>query len=255
MTDIYRVLSRAECALAPARRLTNAPTKRAALFLHHTVTATTTDPCADWRVVQRVAFGRGFADISYTFGVHPSGAVMEGRSPSAVGAHTEKHNSTAHAIVLIGNYDEAEPPPAMLGAVRWLRAEMVRRGLLTADHSFRPHSAVKATACPGARVRARFAEFAPAPQPNPEELALQIPGYFKTLVAPNGGWWHAARDGGVFAVDDGRGSQVAPFYGSAANLLPIGAKVVDFVPHGHGYAFVVQHSDNDVTGYHFPGTA
>lgn len=149
----HRIVSRAEAGLAaPRKKLAAAKTLRAELFLHHSVTPPTPDdPLGAWRKVQDAAFGRGFDDISYTFGVHlATGTILEGRSPSAVGAHTESYNATAHAIVLIGNLDAPDPPTMQaVDAVRWLRTQMVARQLLTSGHRFRPHRAVKATACPG----------------------------------------------------------------------------------------------------------
>lgn len=167
----------------PTKRLTAAPRLRKLLYLHHTVTPTSLDWALDWRKVQRVAFDRGYADISYTFGVHWSGVAMEGRAPNVLGAHTEGYNSTAHAIVLIGNYEVSEPTVEMINAVRELRAHMVATGLLTDDHVFRYHRMTSSTACPGAKVRNRWSDFTrlwvpPAPPSNTDLEDFMLPPTF-----------------------------------------------------------------------------
>lgn len=168
MSD-HRIVSRAEAGVEPPRRpLVAARARRAELFLHHSVTPPVPDdPHEAWRKVQDAAFGRGFDDISYTFGVHlATGTILEGRSPSTVGAHTEGYNPTAHAIVLIGNLDDPDRPTMQaVDAVRWLRSQMVARDLLTSAHRFRPHRAVKATACPGRYTVAIWPEWTVAWQP------------------------------------------------------------------------------------------
>lgn len=165
-----KIVTRAEAGLAnPKKPLSPASRQRALLFLHHSVTRVTPDPRADWRRVQAAAFSRGFGDISYTWGVHPNGTVLEGRSPATAGAHTEGYNSTAHAICLIGNYDtEYHPTDAVIAAVQNLRVHLVNAGFLTSAHDFRYHRQVKATDCPGKRAIARFADFAAKP-PAPAE--------------------------------------------------------------------------------------
>lgn len=131
------------------------------LWIHHSVTPVTTDPLADWRHVQAVAFGRGFSDISYNFGLHPHRAeVLEGRLLKWVGAHTEGRNSISFGVVLIGNYENQKPTRGQIDSFRWLRHELVARGVLTRDHRLGYHQQTKPTACPGRNVVASFREFA-----------------------------------------------------------------------------------------------
>lgn len=153
-----RIVTRTEAGLAaPRKAIPPGPSTRKRLFLHHSVTPLSSDPLADWRTVQAAAFGRGFADISYTWGIHlPSRCVLAGRSPHVVGAHTEGFNETAHAVVLIGNYENDSP--MNLDVIGELRAELVRAGWLTPDHTFDPHRAVQQTACPGSKIVARWAD-------------------------------------------------------------------------------------------------
>lgn len=153
-----RIVTRTEAGLAvPRKAIPPGPSTRRRLFLHHSVTPLSSDPLDDWRKVQAAAFGRGFADISYTWGIHlPSRCVLAGRSPHVVGAHTEGFNDTAHAIVLIGNYENDSP--MNLDVIGELRAELVRAGWLTSDHIFQPHRTVQQTACPGSKIVARWAD-------------------------------------------------------------------------------------------------
>ena len=204
-----RIVSRVEAGLAaPKRAIAAARASRRELFLHHSVTTITGDPFADWRAVQAAAFARGYADISYPWGVHPCGTILEGRSPFVEGAHTEGHNRTGHAIVLIGNYHAPEPRPKpikptgeQIEAVRWLRTHLVAEQLLTADHTFQPHRAVKKTACPGSHALARWIDIAgplppPTPQPSPPiwspplEVDVNIqPVHIEIPVDADGNGW------------------------------------------------------------------
>lgn len=176
--------TRAEAGLQPPKKsISPAPKLRSKLFLHHTVTSTGLDWGLDWRKVQRVAFERGMADVSYTFGVHWSGVRLEGRSPAVEGAHTKNFNRTAHAIVLIGNYETSEPTAEMIQAVRELRYEMVQGGLLTSDHTFGYHRQVSATACPGVKAYSRFSDFSrlwtpPSTEPTPDQEDYMLPPTF-----------------------------------------------------------------------------
>lgn len=117
------------------------------LYLHHTVTTPTGDPYADMRTVERIGRQR-FGIFSYSYAVHPDGTCMEGAGDTR-GAHTGGHNSTSLAVVLIGNYETSRPTDAQIATVGQLRGDLVARRRLTAGHRFRPHRAVKQTACPG----------------------------------------------------------------------------------------------------------
>ncbi|MGH2811486.1 MAG: peptidoglycan recognition protein family protein [Actinomycetota bacterium] len=186
-----RIVSRHEAGLAPPR----GPIPRIRLpapegiFIHHTVTRVTADPAADWRYVQSIAFGRRdayFYDVSYSFGVHSSGTILEGRGWGAYGGHTVdkahgiNYNDKSHAIVLIGNYHPPANGPDVvtliqLEAVRWLIAEGIQIGAVPLAPKIRGHRDVHATACPGATAYALLPEFRkpwiptePPPPPEPE---------------------------------------------------------------------------------------
>lgn len=190
----------------PSRKIPLAPRLRNRLYLHHSVTASTSNYRRDWQRIQDVAFDRGFADISYTFGVHVSGVALEGRSPSVVGAHTEGYNTTAHAIVLIGNYNIMQPSTAQINTVRELRQLMVVTGILTPDHAFRYHRQDIKTECPGMNAIRKFNEFAhpyipgqPMPQPPMFNPAIPLRPIVATMTDEHtGGFWQLADDGSVY---------------------------------------------------------
>ncbi|MEA2974224.1 MAG: peptidoglycan recognition protein [Actinomycetota bacterium] len=130
------------------------------VFLHHTVTDSgPEDQEAELaRTVQQIAFDRGFADISYSFLVFPTGHVFEGRGFGKVGAHTLGHNSTSYALSLVGNYEIEPMTDAQVESVRGMIAEGQRQGFIAADFTLRGHKQVDATACPGAHAFARIPE-------------------------------------------------------------------------------------------------
>lgn len=127
-------------------------------FVHHSVTdapKTAASAAAlrkleqeHMRLLQTIAFDRGFNDISYSYVIFPSGEVYEGRGKQIVGAHTIGHNNEV-GIVFAGNYDTDTFTAAEKSALVWLRTELgVVKGPL------HPHCSVYATECPGTHVRA-----------------------------------------------------------------------------------------------------
>lgn len=123
------------------------------IFIHHTVTNPTGDPCADARTVERVLDQRKLDGYSYL--AHPSGVMLEFAGHNR-GEHTSNHNSTSFAISLIGNYDMMQP--TLIQLVNCARTINLLRlgGFVHPDLSqvkIRSHADVKATACPGANMR------------------------------------------------------------------------------------------------------
>lgn len=117
------------------------------LFLHHTVTPQWTGVDAARRL-DRIALGRGFAEISYSWLIDVDGNQIEGRGWGYQGAHTAGFNSTAHGISLVGNFQADRVPERMVQAL----AGLVRRhgaqdrgpGRIT-----NVHRDVAPTSCPG----------------------------------------------------------------------------------------------------------
>ena len=124
-------------------------------FIHHTVTAggkrTRAQEKAHMRELQRIAFSRGFADISYSFVIFPSGRIYKGRGWGVVGAHTEGSNSVAHAFCFVGNFERDRPTPQALESAAHLHRYGVRRGHIRRNGFIEGHREAPgaATACPG----------------------------------------------------------------------------------------------------------
>lgn len=178
-----RIISRAEWGAPPVIAGRMGAVKR--MFLHHTATGNSGDERADMRRIRQIGLNRGFADISYSFIVFPSGNIYEGRGWGRVGAHTSGFNSTSYAISLAGNYETQPMTDAQVNACQWIIAEGTRRGYLArAGLALFGHRDVRATACPGRNAYARLDAIrsgvpivtgpapSPAPIPRPAPPAL-----------------------------------------------------------------------------------
>lgn len=120
------------------------------LFLHHSVTPQWVGAPAA-RNLQRIARERGFLDISYSWLGDRQGNEIEARGWARQGAHTLGHNSTSHALCLVGNLDVVPLPDGMVRAAVRITRRHARYG---PGRITRPHSAVSATTCPGRYARA-----------------------------------------------------------------------------------------------------
>lgn len=193
----HRIIPRAEWGArydngAGSRKL---PAREA--WLHHTVTiapdtvAPFDDEVASMRDLERIGqsrFGRG---ISYTRLVFPGGNVYEGHSIDRIGAHTAGHNTVAVAYSLVGNYEVADMPDAMVDAVAWALAHDFLNGWIDAVPLDGGHRDLKATACPGRFAYALIGEInrrakahvdgaiglppAPTPVPGPAPTPTPVP--------------------------------------------------------------------------------
>lgn len=109
---------------------------------------------------------RGWCDLGYNFLVDRFGRVFEGRYGGAqwpvLGAHTASFNSNSFGVALIGNFEQAAPPQAMLEstarAIAWKLDANYRSPLATIVldgsrlHTVSGHRDTKATACPGTQL-------------------------------------------------------------------------------------------------------
>ncbi|HKZ70060.1 MAG TPA: N-acetylmuramoyl-L-alanine amidase [Anaerolineales bacterium] len=94
---------------------------------------------------------RGFADIAYHFLIDAVGKVYEGRRIDVRGAHTGGYNTGAIGVVLLGNFESAQPTEAQLARLHLLLAHLADEYTLThlAGHrDFQPG----VTVCPGANL-------------------------------------------------------------------------------------------------------
>ena len=116
------------------------------LWIHHSVTRATKNPVTDAKVIANIGVGR-FGRMSYSFVVHPDGTILEGQN-GHVGAHTRGQNSTSQAVCCVGNFENDQPTPEMLLAIRSL---VGRFGPVLGGHRDAPGAA---TACPGRNLYA-----------------------------------------------------------------------------------------------------
>lgn len=117
------------------------------LFVHHTVTNVTADPCADAREVCRDGQTR-FGLLSYSWLFHPSGVVLAGQE-TRVGAHTIGHNTTSFGFAAIGTYTHGDVPEVIVRNMAAMAIVLERWGWISKAGPVRPHRAIKATACAG----------------------------------------------------------------------------------------------------------
>jgi hypothetical protein len=128
------------------------------------------------RAIQRYhQDGRGWSDIAYNFLVCPHGVVFEGRGYGVRSAAqgTNDGNARYHAVCVLG-HDATEQAMA---AVREIIGEIRARYEGT---DVKPHSAFKATSCPGDQIRAWLAAgmpvgAEPAPPPPPQAHSHPTP--------------------------------------------------------------------------------
>lgn len=183
-----RIITRAEWGAKAVSGMAVASYPMSHVWLHHSATVPTDDPAADMRLLQDIGLSRGFSDVSYTFGLHPDGSILEGRELRYIGAHTFGNNATSLAFVLIGDYDIVEPTPEQVAAAHWLRDDLIQRGFLTpgvyptGGHRDAPDNS---TGCPGNAAWAMLDQFR-LPSSNPQPSMEALPMEF-TYKAPTGG--------------------------------------------------------------------
>jgi N-acetylmuramoyl-L-alanine amidase len=122
----------------------------AQIVVHHTATPWDSEPDAVLRI-QRLHTGRrGWADIGYHLLVGPDGALFEGRSRAAAGAHVLGRNEHSLGVAMIGDFSVAAPTPEGLATLReclaWLASEY---DLPVSAQTLVGHGEVARTACPG----------------------------------------------------------------------------------------------------------
>lgn len=224
------------------------------VWIHHTVTGVTNDPAADWKMVQKIGIQK-FGDISYSWGFHPSGIILEGQGLHR-GAHTAKRNSRSFGLALIGNYDRLQITIEQIHSIQRMIAWLVETGRLrkgiypTGGH----RDTGQATACPGKTayaaiptMRQPFIPAPPAPQPcgrSPIVVNAPVVGIMTHPSWGNGSdsYIEVGADGGTFSFGQ------APNFGSLGatklNKPCVGGVVTKT---GLGYWLVAQ--DGGVFGF------
>ena len=94
---------------------------------------------------------RKWPGIGYHFAIDQEGKVFQMQAVTTVSYHAYMNNTPNVGVVLVGNYEEGRPSPAMKAAAkaltRYLRARYPIRHVYL-------HSEMKATLCPGKHAKA-----------------------------------------------------------------------------------------------------
>lgn len=89
---------------------------------------------------------RRWPGIGYHFAIDSDGAVFQMQAVTTVSYHAYMNNTANIGIVLIGDYDKAQPSEKMRRSVAALMAFLKKR--YSTSHVYL-HREIKATACPG----------------------------------------------------------------------------------------------------------
>lgn len=191
----WSLASRAEWgATAPQGPAMRLPSR--GLWIHHSVTRRTRDPYADMRAIERIGKDR-FGRFSYSWAYHLGARLFMEGAGNTVGAHTKGHNSTTHAVVLIGNFDVEHLPDFAVEDLAGFTGYGAGQGwwepVLLGGHRDAPGAS---TACPGRFAHARVPDIRSAMQRTagsptrrqdeedemtPEQMA-ELKGFIQTTV-------------------------------------------------------------------------
>lgn len=234
----------------------------AKIIVHHTGTPNdVTDYAGLARGILANETSGEYIDIAYNWLIDPNGNLYEGRwaqdypagmphtgelgGANVRGAHAIYHNSFTIGVALMGNYDIADPSPAMIDSlVNFLAWKCSRWGLDPRDSGtyFASNGAVEdlfnicgnrdtsPTACPGIRVEAMLPTIR-------QRVAARIFG---------SGYWIAASTGDVHA-----------FGGAPPNGDARGARIVGIAGHPSGNGYWLCGPDGGVFSFgaaHFYGS-
>lgn len=126
------------------------------LILHHSALDLSYGP----RRIQDLHMDvKGYADIGYHYVVDGHGRVSEGRTIRARGAHTGGFNTGTIGVVLLGNFEQAEPTEMQWQAARRLGrylADTYNLTHLAGHRDFQP----AVTVCPGKELARRLPDLA-----------------------------------------------------------------------------------------------
>lgn len=151
-----KVTSRKEWGARPSRSnpgRVNDPVEQ--VFIHTSVTsqlpttATAKQEKEAMLVLQGIAFGRGFSDISYSFVVFPSGRAYEGRGWGVTQAATLNFNDISYSFCTGGNTDVNQETKAQKASIVDLIDTGQRMGRIAKHVKVRGHREVAPKSCPG----------------------------------------------------------------------------------------------------------
>lgn len=142
------IVSRSQWGARPPKSRTTIATPTPKLFLHHSAGAHR--GAAGVRQIQSFHMDtRNYADIAYSFLIDGETlTIYEGRGAGVQGGHTRGHNSTSHAVCVMGNYETTAPTNALIDRIRQLVAHGHTQGWWPAQLTG-GHRDVGSTACPG----------------------------------------------------------------------------------------------------------
>jgi hypothetical protein len=103
----------------------------------------------------------GWADIGYHFAIDPKGRVWAGRPLNLQGAHVKDQNENNLGIVVLGNFDRAQPTDAARRALAGLIGSQMR-GYRIGVRNVSTHRELAPTACPGVNLQ-KFMVFSRSP--------------------------------------------------------------------------------------------
>lgn len=182
------IVARSKWGARPPRGRSHLTMPTRGLWLHHLATDSWHGP-AGVRACQNFHMDtRKWADIAYSFLVDTDGTVYGGRGAGVVGAHTQGHNSTSHAICAMGNFDRTDPPTPMLNAI----ARLVAYGH---DSGWWPpeltggHRDAGETACPGSKLYRRIGDInrsATGAAQEDEDMSEVVEGIQRALTSAGG---------------------------------------------------------------------
>lgn len=148
MTDLT-IVSRDGWGAAPPRSASTIVLPAPDVYLHHTAGSEPDGPDGVRRVQKFHMGTRGYHDIAYSFVVDRNGVAYVGRGAGIAGAHTKGHNTTAHAICVLGHYDRESVPVAVIETVAALLVHGWRQAWWTSPALTGGHRDVGSTSCPG----------------------------------------------------------------------------------------------------------
>lgn len=122
------------------------------LVVHHSALPLSDGPLQIQQLHMRQ---KGYADIGYHFVIDAAGQVYAGRPLDVRGAHTGGHNTGTVGIVLLGDFESAQPTAAQLASLKTLAgclADEYGIAWLAGHRDFQPGE----TVCPGQNLEARL---------------------------------------------------------------------------------------------------